>query len=140
MKKITYLVLCSFLLMTGCAYEQAYTQYSLAQSMMAQAAGPMVEFHPDGKLKSVGNPMIAMAMMNMKEPKDGWTQFFDWLKVATPFAAIYGIVGAMSSSTHGNTTNVSGGGNYVGNTAGNQAQWASPTTTTITETTTTGIE
>jgi hypothetical protein len=135
MKKITWMMLCSFLLTTGCAYDSAYRDYSLAQANMAQAVGPIVSFHPDGKLASVGNPMLAMAMMNMKEPKDGWTQFFEFLKFATPFAAIYGIVGAMSANLgSGSTTNVSGGGNFVGNTTGSNATWASPPITTTTTT------
>lgn len=145
MKKLTYLILaCFFLSINSCAYESAYREYAVAQSNIAQAAGPIVSFHTNGQLASVGNPMIAMAMMNMKEPKDGWTQFFDWLKLATPFAAIYGIVGAMSNVSQGSTTNVQGNSNLVGNTAGpagGASSWASPvTTTTITETTVTGVE
>ena len=139
-----WITLCAFLLTPlGCAYESAYREYSLAQSSMAASAGPLVSFHPDGKLAVVGNPMIPMAMMNMKEPKDGWTQFFDWLKFATPFAAIYGVVGAISSNLNpGNTTNVTGNSNLTGNTAGTAggaSSWASPVTTTTTTTSIEGI-
>lgn len=140
MKKFAvWITMCSFLLMTftGCAYNEAYGTYAKAQSDMATAAGPTVSFHPNGQLASVGNPMVAMAMMNMKAPKDGWESFFDFLKFATPFAAIYGIVGAMSTNLGGGTTtNVSGNSNLVGNTAGSAggtSSWASPVTTTTTE-------
>jgi len=105
---------------------------------MATASGPLVEFDDNGKIKSIGNPMLAMAMINMKPPKSEAAEFFDWLKVATPFGAIWGIVGAMSTANHGATTNVSGGGNFVGNTTGNSATWASPPTTTTTANGTTG--
>ena len=137
----SWITICAFLLMTtSCAYDQAYLQYAKAQTDMATAAGPTVTFHPNGQLASVGNPMIAMAMMNMKEPKDGWSQFFDFLKFATPFAAIWGVAGAITSGTHGNTTNVSGTGNLTGNSAGpagGASSWASPVTTTTTTNTTT---
>jgi hypothetical protein len=136
------IVICILLLtlctgMFGCAYEQAYVKYAQSQAEMARAAGPIVTFHPDGKLASVGNPMVAMAMMNMKEPKDGWTSFFDWLKFATPFAAIWGLGASLANSGHGNTTNVSGSGNLTGNAAGpagGASSWASPVTTTTTTT------
>lgn len=138
-----WITICSFLLMSfGCAYNEAYGTYAKAQSDMATAAGPTVTFHPNGQLASVGNPMISMAMMQMKAPKDGWEAFFDFLKFATPFAAIYGVVGAMSTNLGaGNTTNVQGNSNLVGNTAGSAgtaSSWASPVTTTTTETAITG--
>ena len=125
--------------MTGCMYDKAYRDYAVAQSAIAQAAGPLVTFHPDGKLASVGNPMTAMAMMNMKEPKDGWTQFFHWLEMATPFGAIWGIVGSLANFNKGNSTNVSGTGNYTGNTTSGGAVFGSPPTTTTTTTTTTSV-
>lgn len=136
MKKIAWFILCSFVLMSvGCSYDKAYQTYSAAQSDIAKAAGPIVEFHPDGKLKAVGNPMVAMMGMQMKAPKDAWEYLFDFLKFATPFAAIYGVVGAMSTNLgSGSTTNVSGEGNFVGNTASGPASWASPITTTTTTT------
>jgi hypothetical protein len=136
MKFAVSIILCFFLL-PGCAYQEAYRQYAVSQAEMANAAGPIVSFHQNGALASVGNPMIAMAMMQMKEPKDGWTQFFDWLKFATPFGAMYGIVGAMANAAQGHTTNVTGNSNLTGNTAGPSgaaSSWASPvTTTTVTE-------
>jgi len=145
MKKFaTWIILWSFLTMTtftGCAYNEAYGTYAKAQSEMAVAAGPTVTFHPNGQLASVGNPMVAMAMMNMKEPKDGWTSFFDWLKFATPFGALWGVAGAIASASHGPTTNVQGNSNLVGNTAGaagTSSSWASPVTTTTTSTELTG--
>ena len=138
MKKITWFVLCSFLLMTtNCAYDVAYRDYATAQANIAASAGPLVTFHPGGGVAAIGNPMVAMAMMNMKEPKDGWTQFFHWLEMATPFGAMFGIVGALANMSKGNTTTVSGGGNFVGNTTGNSATWASPPTTNTTTNTTT---
>ena len=140
MKKFAvWVVMCSFLLMTftGCSYKEAYGTYARAQADIAAAAGPVVSFHENGQLASVGNPMIAMAMMNMKAPKDGWESFFDFLKFATPFAAIYGVVGALSTNLgSGQTTNVQGNSNFVGNTAGpagGASSWASPVTTTTTE-------
>ena len=134
MKTLTYLVICSSLLMSfvGCAYEQAYTQYSLSQAAIAQASGPIVTFHPNGQLASVGNPMIPLIGMQMRGPKSDWDGFWDVLKTAVPFGAIWGIVGAMSTANHGTTTNVSGTGNFTGNTAGGTSQWASPVTTTTT--------
>ena len=136
MKKFaTWIILWVFLTMTtlsGCAYEQAYQSYATAQASMAASSGALVKMTPDGKVTEIGNPMIAMAMMNMKEPKDGWTQFFDFLKFATPFAAIWGVAGAITSGSHGATTNVSGQGNYTGNTMGSKGLMGSPTTTTTT--------
>ena len=146
MKKFAvWIILCTFLTMTftGCAHVETYGHYATAQSTMATAAGPTVTFHPNGQLASVGNPMIAMAMMQMKAPKDAWESFFDFLKFATPFAAIWGVAGAITSGTHGNTTNVTGSGNLTGNyagPAGGASSWASPvttTTTTLTESTVT---
>ena len=136
MKKITWFILCSFVLMSvGCSYDAAYSSYSLTQSMIAQSAGPIVEFHENGQLKAVGNPMVALMGMQMKPPKDAWEYLFDFLKFATPFAAIYGVVGAMSTNLNpGNSTNVTGEGNFVGNTASGPASWASPVTTTTTTT------
>ena len=143
-KFAVWIVLCSFLTMTftGCAYEKSYLQYAAAQSSMASSAGPTVTFHPNGQLASVGNPMIAMAMMQMKAPKDAWEALFDFLKFATPFAAIWGVAGAITSGHHGTTTNVSGEGNLVGNTAGpagGASSWASPVTTTTTTTEVVGL-
>lgn len=130
------------LLAQGCSYEQAYIKYAESQASMAASAGPLFKqsLTPDGKVASfeVGNPMVPMAMMQMKPPKSEWESLTEWLKMATPFAAIWGIVGSIGGGTS-NSTNVSGSGNLVGNQAGNQSQWASPTTTTTT-TTTTGVE
>ena len=146
MKKFAvWITLWCFLTMTslsGCAYEQAYQSYATAQSNMAAASGALIRMTPDGKVTEIGNPMIAMAMIQMQAPKDGWTQFFDFLKFATPFAAIWGVAGALSSGVKGNTTNVSGNSNLVGNTAGpagGASSWASPVTTTTTTTTETSI-
>lgn len=138
--KLMLVVMITLPLMTGCAYEQAYIQYANAQAAMAQASGPLFKqtLTPDGKVASfeVGNPMVPMAMMQMKQPKSEWESFFDFLKFATPFAAIWGVAGALSNSNHGNTTNVSGNSNAVGNTAGQSGLFASPVTTTTTTTTT----
>lgn len=145
MKKFAaWIVMCSFLLMTftGCAYNESYGRYAEAQSNMATAAGPIVSFHENGALASVGNPMVAMAMMNMKPPRDGWESFFDFLKFATPFAAMYGLAGALSTNlgAGGSTTNITGNSNLTGNTAGAAgaaSSWASPVTTTTTTNTAT---
>jgi hypothetical protein len=130
-----WIILCSFLTMTtigGCAYDKAYQSYATAQSNMAVASSALVKLGPDGKVTEIGNPMVGLAMIQMQAPKDGWTQFFDFLKFATPFAAIYGVVGAMTAGVHGNNTNVSGQGNYTGNTMGSTGLMGSPTTTTTT--------
>jgi hypothetical protein len=116
----------------GCAYESAYREYATAQATMATAAGPLVTLHPDGRLASLGNPMIPMAMMQMKAPKSEWESLVEWMKFATPFAAIWGIVGSIGGG--GTTTNVNGQGNYTGNAMGNQGLMGSPTTTTTTVT------
>ena len=120
------------LLMLGCSYQENYRAYAVAQSSMSMAQGPLVELYPDGKLKSIGNPMTAMAQMQMQAPKSETDAFFSWLTAATPFGAIFGIVGAMTNGLRGNTTNVNGQGNYTGNVGGNSAQMGSPTTTTTT--------
>ena len=128
------------LLMLGCSYQENYRAYAVAQSSMSMAQGPLIEFHENGQLKSVSNPMTAMAQMQMQAPKSETDAFFSWLTAATPFGAIFGIVGAMTNGLRGNTTNVNGQGNYTGNIGGNQAQMGSPTTTTtttVTENTTT---
>ena len=134
MKKTTWLILFTFILMTtGCAYEKAYQSYTNAQAEIAKNSGPLIELHTNGQLKSVGNPMLAMMGMQMKAPRSDWDGFWDVLKVAIPLGAIWGIVGTMSTNLgSGSTTNVSGGGNFVGNTAGDNASWASPVTTTTT--------
>jgi hypothetical protein len=125
------------ILVQGCAYEQAYIKYAEAQAKMAASSGPMFKqtLTPDGKVSSfeVGNPLVSMAMMQMKAPKSEWESITEWMKMATPFAAIWGIVGSIGGGTS-SSTNVSGSGNLVGNQAGNQSQWASPTTTTTTTT------
>ena len=136
MKKIALVILIMFTSMIiGCSYQENYRAYAVAQSSMAMAQGPLVELYPDGKIKSIGNPMTAMAQMQMKPPTSEADSFFSWLTSATPFGAIFGIVGAMTNGLRGNTTNVNGQGNYTGNTSGNQAQMGSPTTTTTTTTT-----
>jgi len=116
----------------GCAYENSYKAYAVAQTSMAMAQGPLIEFHENGQLKSVSNPMTAMAQMQMKPPSSEADAFFSWLTAATPFGAIFGIVGAMTNGLRGSTTNVNGQGNYTGNVGGNSAQMGSPTTTTTT--------
>lgn len=135
MKKFAvWITACAFLLMaSGCTYKEAYVKYAEAQATMAQAAGPLVTLHPNGTLASLGNPMVPMAMMQMKPPKSEAEAFFDWLKMATPFAAMWGLAGTITSGSHGTTTNVSGTGNYTGNAMGNQGLMGSPTTTTVTE-------
>ena len=139
MRRLTYLIIFTFLCgsLSGCAYENAYRAYAVAQSTMATASGPLVEFDDNGKIKSIGNPMLAMAMVQMKPPKSEAAEFFDWLKLATPFGAIWGIVGAMSTANRGATTTVSGEGNFVGNTASGGTSWASPPTTNNTTNNTT---
>lgn len=135
MKKITWCLLISFTLMTlGCTYAENYRAYAVAQSSMAAASGPLVEFGCDGKIKSIGNPMMAYAMLSMKPPKDAWEYAFDALKIIAPFGFIWGIVGSMANMNQGTTTNVSGSGNYTGNTGGSGSLWNSPTTTTTTTT------
>ena len=131
MRRLSCLIIFTFLCgsLSGCAYENAYRAYAVAQSTMATASGPLVEFDCNGKIKSIGNPMLAMAMVQMKPPKSEAAEFFDWLKLATPFGAIWGIVGAMSTANRGATTTVSGSDNFVGNTTGSNANWASPPTT-----------
>ena len=145
MKKFAiWITLWCFLAMTtlsGCAYEKAYQAYATAQSNMAASSGALVKMTPDGKVTEIGNPMLAMAMISMKPPQSEVAEFFEWLKVATPFGALWGIVGAMSNGIKGNTTTVSGNSNLVGNTAGPAgaaSSWASPVTTTTTETSITG--
>ena len=140
MKTISWIALLVSLLPIGCSYQENYRAYAVAQSSMSMAQGPLVELYPDGKLKSIGNPMTAMAQMQMAAPKSETEAFFSWLTAATPFGAIFGIVGAMTNGLRGNTTNVNGQGNYTGNVGGNSAQMGSPTTTTtttVTENTTT---
>jgi hypothetical protein len=138
---ITLLLLVAVLALTsGCAYESTYREYAMSQAKMAAMTGPLIELYEDGRLKSVGNPLVPVAMMQMRAPVSEAETFFNWLKMATPFGAIWGIVGAMSSGLHGDTTNVSGTGNLTGNTSGNQGTWASPPTTTTTTTTTMGAE
>ena len=133
MKLITWLILGSFLITgPGCAYTETYREYALAQSKMSAMSGPLVEFHENGTVKSIGNPMLQMAMISMKPPKDAWESFFDFLKTVGPFGVMWGIVGSMTSGIRGDVTNVNGQGNYTGNTSGNQTQMGSPTTTTTT--------
>ena len=133
MKTTTWVILGLFTVMSfGCSYQENYRAYAVAQSSMSMAQGPLVELYPDGKLKSIGNPMTAMAQMQMQAPKSETDAFFSWLTAATPFGAIFGIVGAMTNGLRGNTTNVNGQGNYTGNVGGNSAQMGSPTTTTTT--------
>ena len=133
MKVMAWISLCGFLLaLNACSYAENYKAYSIAQTSMAMAQGPLIEFHENGQLKSVSNPMTAMAQMQMQAPKSETDAFFSWLTAATPFGAIFGIVGAMTNGLRGNTTNVNGQGNYTGNVGGNQAQMGSPTTTTTT--------
>ena len=132
MKKIAWIVLIPFLLMTGCSYESTYRDYTLAQSKVAMMSGPLIELYEDGKIKSIGNPMVALVGLQMKPPKDAWEYLFDFLKAVGPFGVMWGIVGSMASGIHGAVTNVNGQGNYTGNTSGNQAQMGSPTTTTTT--------
>jgi hypothetical protein len=143
MKLILVLVLIMSLGVSGCAYEKAYISYAESQATMAKAAGPLFKqsLTPDGRVASfeVGNPLTAMAMMQMKAPKSEWESLVEWMKMATPFAAIWGIVGSIGGGTH-NSTSVSGTGNFVGNQAGNQSQWASPTTTTTTTEVVPGVE
>jgi hypothetical protein len=138
-KFAVWIILCAFLTMTtlgGCAYEQAYGAYAKSMSDMAASSGALIKLGPDGRVIEVGNPMVGVAMMQMQAPKDGWTQFFDFLKFATPFAAIWGVAGALSSNIpQGSTTNVTGNSNLTGNTAGpagGASSWASPVTTTTT--------
>jgi hypothetical protein len=131
MKKLLLLSFLGVLCFSGCAYDRAYMYYSNAQADIAKASGPMITFHENGGIKEIGNPMLAMAMMQMKSPKSEAAEFFDWLKMATPFGAIWGIVGAMSTANHGATTNVSGSGNVTGNSTGvgSTLQTQSPPTT-----------
>lgn len=121
-------------LLSGCAYQEAYKQYAVAQSQIATAAGPLVTFHPTGQVASIGNPMTAMAMMNMKAPRSEWEVFMDTIRAAVPFAAIWGTAmgGFDAAKSIGQGTTITGDGNFMGNTAGNSSpsQWASPTTTT----------
>ena len=124
---------------SGCAYESTYREYAMSQAKMAAMTGPLIELHENGTLKSVGNPLVPVAMMQMRAPVSEAETFFNWLKMATPFGAIWGIVGAMGSNgSSGPTTNVSGTGNYTGNQVGGAGTFGSPpttiTTTTITPT------
>ena len=134
MKKFAVcLAICSLLLMSGCAYQEAYREYAVAQSSMASAAGPLVRIDPtSGRVTEIGNPLLPMAMMQMKAPKSEVESIVEWMKMATPFAAIWGIVGSIGGG--GTTTNVSGQGNYTGNSMGSQGLMGSPTTTTTTVT------
>jgi hypothetical protein len=133
MKKIAWLILLVFVSgALGCSYAENYKAYSVAQASMAMAQGPLIEFHENGALKSIGNPMMQMAQISMKPPTSEADAFFSWLTAATPFGAIFGLVGAMTNGLRGNTTNINGQGNYTGNTSGNQTQMGSPTTTTTT--------
>ena len=140
MRRLTYLIIFTFLCgsLSGCAtYESSYAAYSVAQSMIAQSSGPIVTFHPNGQLASVGNPMVPLIGMQMAKPRSDWDGFWDVLKTAVPYGAIFGIVGAMSTANHGATTTVSGEGNFVGNTASGGTSWASPPTTNNTTNNTT---
>jgi hypothetical protein len=133
MKKLSWIILGSFTVLSlGCSYQENYRAYAVAQSSMAMAQGPLIEFHENGTLKSIGNPMMQMAQISMKPPTSESDAFFSWLTAATPFGAIFGLVGAMTNGLRGSTTNVNGQGNYTGNTSGNQTQMGSPTTTTTT--------
>ena len=89
---------------TGCAYQENYRAYAVAQSSMAMAQGPLIEFHENGTVKSIGNPMMQMAQISMKPPTSEADAFFSWLTAATPFGAIFGIVGAMTNGLRGNTS------------------------------------
>jgi hypothetical protein len=136
MKSMAWIILGSFFLaLNACTYSENYKAYSVAQASMAMAQGPLIEFYENGTVKSIGNPMMQMAQISMKPPTSEADAFFSWLTAATPFGAIFGLVGAMTNGLRGNTTNVNGQGNYTGNTSGNQAQMGSPTTTTTTTTT-----
>jgi hypothetical protein len=132
MKLMTWVLLSFFLFTAGCSYETTYRDYALAQGKVAMMSGPLIELYEDGKIKSIGNPMVALVGLQMKPPKDAWEYLFDFLKTVGPFGVMWGIVGSMASGIHGNQTNVSGQGNYTGNTSGNQTQMGSPTTTTTT--------
>jgi len=139
MKAITWIILSSFLLMSGCAtYESAYSSYSVAQSMIAQSSGPIVTFHPNGQLASVGNPMIPLIGMQMAKPKSDWDGFWDVLKVAVPFAAIGWGISSLANVNHGNTSNTTVGG--ANNTSSGGSILSSPPTTTTTTTSGMGVD
>ncbi len=141
MKKIIAFVLL-FPMLTGCAYESAYSSYALSQSMIAQATAPIVTFHSNGQLASVGNPMTPLIGMQMKGPKSDWDGFWDVLRMAVPFAAIGWAVNSMANVNHGNTSNTTVGGanNLVGNTSSGGSILSSPPTTTTTTTSGMGVE
>jgi len=136
MKFTKGIVLCSLVLTLcmGCAYEKAYMQYADSQAKMAQAAGPLITFHPSGQVASIGNPMVAMAMMNMKAPKHEVEMFTSMLSSAFPwaFGALMGNWAMQAVQGANQPMNVSGDGNYIGNASGNQSpnQLGSPVTTT----------
>lgn len=134
MKKFAVsIILCCFML-SGCAYQEAYRQYSTSQAEMAKAAGPLVSFHPNGAVASIGNPMIAMAMMQMKAPKHEVEMFTSMVGNLAPWAFGAWISSTAMSAVAGakQGMNISGDSNYIGNASGNQSpnQLGSPVTTT----------
>lgn len=120
--------------LAGCAYQETYRQYAASQAAMAASAGPLVTFHPNGQLASLGNPMIPVAMMQMRAPKHEVEMFTSMLSSSFPwaFGALMGNWAMQAVQGANQPMNISGDGNYIGNASGNQSpnQLGSPTTTT----------